>query len=108
SPIFAPWALTVSCPEPYQAYILPNGNERNGAPALRDAYSSSGRRCHKFPTTQAREGSKCLSLICQASDLPRPRTSTTSKERSRGEQNGQAIVVHPSGRQFLVTGYRSA
>jgi len=79
SPIFAPWALTVSCPEPYQAYILPNGNERNGAPALRDAYSSSGRRCHKFPTTQAREGSKCLSPICQASDLPRPRTSTTSK-----------------------------
>src|SRR5205807_8125064 len=30
-------------------------------------------------TTQARESSKCLSPICQASDLPRPRTSTTSK-----------------------------
>src|SRR5262249_12969205 len=31
APLFAPWALTVSYPESYEPYILPDGQEANGA-----------------------------------------------------------------------------
>src|SRR6266704_2217771 len=33
APIFAPWALTVSYPEPYAPYVLPDGTLANGAVA---------------------------------------------------------------------------
>src|SRR5215469_3326641 len=39
-PLFAPWALTASYPEPYQPFVLSDGSLANGASALRDTYSS--------------------------------------------------------------------
>lgn len=107
-PIFAPWALTVSYPEPYQPYILPNGGEANGAPALRETYSALRKA---LPQISYYAASRKLRVFM--ADSPGQRfTETTdvndSKVTVSGEQDGQAIVIHPSAHEFLVAGFRTS
>ncbi len=106
-PIFAPWALTVSYPESNEPYILPDGTEANGASALRDTYSSLGRA---LPQISYYAGTDKLKVFM--SDLPgQAFTKTDNVNEFRvavnGEKSGQAIVIHPTGHQFLLVGYRS-
>jgi hypothetical protein len=107
-PIFAPWALTVSYPEPYEPYILPDGTEGNGAPALRDTYTSLRKALAQISYYAA---SSKLRLFM--ADSPGQRFTETadvngSKVTVSGEHDGQAIVIHPSGHEFLVVGYRTS
>jgi hypothetical protein len=106
-PIYAPWALTVSYPEPYEAYVLPDGTEANGAPALRETYSSIHKALPQvsyYATTD-----KLKVFMAQA---PGQRFSQTEevngfKVTVTGERNGQAIVIHPSDHEFLMVGFRT-
>lgn len=107
-PIFAPWALTTSYPEPYEPYILPDGKEANGAPALRDTYTSLRKA---LPQLSYYAGTGKLRVFM--ADSPGQRFTQTGDVNGdtvtvSGEHDGQAIVIHPSGHTFLVVGYRTS
>jgi hypothetical protein len=107
SPIFAPWALTVSYPKSYAPYVLGDGTLANGAFTLRDAYSSIAKA---LPQVSYYGGTEKLKVFM--SPVPGERFSETadvngSSVTVAGEDNGQAIVIHPAPRQFLFVGYRS-
>jgi hypothetical protein len=105
-PIFAPWALTVSYPESNQPYVLSDGSLANGGFALRDTYLSLAKilpQVSYYATTEK--------LKVFMSPSPGQRFSTTEAVNGftvtvTGENNGQAIVIHPSGHEFLLVGYR--
>lgn len=106
TPIFAPWALTVSFPESYEPYILPDGSEANGASALRETYTSLMKALPQISLYPGTDKQKVF-----MSDLPGQRFTETEavngfKTTVVGDRNGQAIVIHPSGHAFLVLGFR--
>ena len=103
-PIFAPWALTVSYPESNQPYVLNDGTLANGAPALRDTYSSLGRALPQISYYATTDKLKVF-----MSRSPGENFSTTEDVNGfpvtvTGENNGQAIVVHPAAHEFLLVG----
>jgi hypothetical protein len=107
-PIFAPWALTASYPESNEPYILPDGTEANGASALRDTYSSLAK---SLPQISYYATTNKLKVFM--SDLPGQRFTRSEeidgfKVTVGGEHDGQAIVIHPSGHEFLAIGFRTA
>ncbi len=108
APLFAPWALTVSYPERYQPYVLPDGTLAHGAVGLRDAYLSLSKA---LPQISYYAGTDKLKVFM--SPLPGERFSQTEevngfKVTVSGDDNGQAIVIHPSGKEFLLVGYRTS
>jgi len=107
SPIFAPWSLTVSYPESYEPYVMPNGDEANGASALRDAYTSLSKALPQLSYYATTAKVKVF-----MSDLPGHPFAQTADVGGfnvavNGDHDGQAIVIHPGGHDFLVVGYRS-
>jgi hypothetical protein len=107
-PIFAPWALTASYPESNEPYILPDGTEANGASALRDTYSSLAKA---LPQISYYATTNKLEVLM--SDSPGQRFTRTDdidgfEVTVSGENNGQAIVIHLSGHEFLAVGFRTA
>lgn len=106
-PLFAPWALNVSYPESNQPYVLSDGTLANGALALRDTYASLGKALPQisyYATTPALRVFMSLS--------PGQRFSDTADVNGfpvtvSGEDNGQAIVIHPGAHEFLLVGYRA-
>ena len=107
-PIFAPWSLTVSYPESNQPYVLNDGTLANGAFALRDTYSSLAKALPQISYYAATDKLKVF-----MSRSPGQRFSTTETVNGfpvtvAGEDNGQAIVIHPSDHEFLLVGYRSS
>ena len=108
APIFAPWALTVSYPESHEPYVLNDGTLANGAFALRDTYYSLSKA---LPQISYYAGTDKLKVFM--SRLPRQRFSQAedvngSKVTVTGEDNGKAIVIHLSGHEFLLVGYRAS
>ncbi|HET9307986.1 MAG TPA: hypothetical protein VFO46_18355 [Candidatus Sulfotelmatobacter sp.] len=106
-PIYAPWALTVSYPESNQPYVLSDGTLANGAFALRDTYSSFRKALPQIAYYSTTDKLKVF-----MSQSPGQRFSTKEDVNGfpvtvAGGENGQAIVVHPSGHEFLVVGYRA-
>jgi hypothetical protein len=106
APIFAPWALTTSYPETYAPYVLPDGTLGNGAFALREAYASLSKA---LPQVAYYAGTEKLKAFM--SQLPGERFVESAdvngfKVTVTGTDNGQAIVIHLSGRDFLIVGYR--
>jgi hypothetical protein len=107
-PIYAPWALTVSYPESNQPYVLSDGSLANGAYALRDAYTSLGKA---LPQISYYATTNKLKVFISRS--PGLRFSETTNVNGfpvtvTGENDGQAIVIHPSGQEFLILGYRAS
>jgi len=106
APIFAPWALNVSYPTPYQPYVLPDGTLANGAYALRDCYVSLGKALSLISSYAGTDRLKVF-----MSQLPGKRFSTTAdvygaKVTVSGSDDGQAIVIHPTETEFVIIGYR--
>jgi len=105
-PIFAPWALTVSYPESNQPYVLGDGTLANGAFALRDTYSSVMKA---LPQVSYYATTDKLKVFMSASPGQRFATTESVNHLSvsvTGENNGEAIVIHPSGHELLLLGYR--
>jgi hypothetical protein len=107
APIYAPWALTVSYPEPYEPYILPDGTEANGAAALRETYSSLSKALPQISYYAATD--KLKVFMAEAPDQRFSQTQDVNglKVTVTGEHNGQAIVIHPSAYEFLMVGFRA-
>lgn len=106
-PIYAPWALTVSYPESNQPYVLSDGTLANGAFALRDTYSSLRKALPQIAYYSSTDKLKVF-----MSQSPGQRFSMKEDVNGfpvtvAGGENGQAIVIHPSGHEFLVIGYRA-
>ncbi len=106
SPIFAPWALSVSYPAAYSPYVLGDGSLANGAFALRDTYASIAKALAPISYYGGTEKAKAFMSplpgrkFSQTEDVNGIRVSVT------GESNGQAIVIHPAANELLVLGYR--
>jgi len=106
-PIFSPWALIVSYPESNQPYVLSDSTLANGAYALRDTYSSLAKALPQISYYATTDKIKVF-----MSRSPGQRFSTTEivggfPVTVTGENNGQAIVIHPAGHEFLLVGYRA-
>jgi hypothetical protein len=106
APIFAPWALNISYPVPFQPYVQGDGSLANGAGALRDAYRSL-----REALPQVTYYSETEKLRVFMSRLPGQKFSETqeilgAKVVVSGEDNGQAIVIHPAPNEFLIIGFR--
>jgi hypothetical protein len=106
-PIFSPWALTVSYPEPYEPYILPDGNEANGASALRNAYTSLTKALPQISYYAATNKLKVFMSNSPDQHFIQSQDVGGFEVRVEGDHNGQAIVIHASGNEFLAVGYRS-
>jgi len=107
APIFAPWALTVSYPEPYEPYILSDGNEANGAAALRDTYTSLSKAMPQISYYAATNKLKVFMANSPGQRFSQAEDMSGFKVTVSGENDGQAIMVHPDGREFLVVGFRT-
>ncbi len=108
APLFAPWALTVSYPEPYAPYVLKDGTLANGASALREAYSSLSRALPQISYYAGTEKLKVFMSSRPGQQFSQSEEVNGFKVTVSGEENGQAIVIHPSGHEFLLVGYRSS
>jgi hypothetical protein len=107
-PIFAPWALTASYPEPYEPYILPNGKEANGAAALRDTYTSLRKALPQISYYAKTDKLRVFMADSPGQHFKQTAEVNGSKVTVGGEHDGEAIVIHPSGHEFLLAGYRTS
>ena len=87
--------------------MLEDGALANGAFALRDAYSSIAKA---LPQVSYYAGTEKLKVFM--APVPGERFSETATVNGgpvtvAGEDNGQAIVIHPAPRHFLFVGYHS-
>jgi hypothetical protein len=106
SPLFAPWALSISYPALYQPYVLPDGALANGAPALREAYVALGKA---LPAAAYFGGTDRAAVFM--SNLPGERFSETRliggiEITVSGEDNAQAIAIRPAADEIIIAGYR--
>jgi hypothetical protein len=106
APIFAPWALTVSYPEPYEPYILSDGSEANGANALRETYSSLDKALAQVSYYAGTDKLKVFMANSPGERFTQSGDVNGAVVTVTGEHDGQAIVIHPSGHEWLVIGYR--
>src|SRR5215469_15565418 len=107
-PLFAPWALTASYPEPYQPYILSDGREANGAPTLRETYTALGKALPQISYYAASGKLRVFMAYSPGQRFTETTDINDAKVTVSGEHDGQAIVIHPSGHEFLIVGYRAS
>jgi hypothetical protein len=107
-PIYAPWALTVSYPEDYQPYVLKDGTLANGASALRETYSSLSKALPQVTYYATTNKLKVFMAQSPGERFSRTEDINGFKVTVSGELNGQAIVIHPFGHEFLAVGFRSS
>jgi hypothetical protein len=108
APIFAPWSLTASYPEPYEPYVLKDGNLANGAFALRETYTSLSKALPQITYYATTDKLKVFMSHSSGQRFTQTEEVNGFKLTVSGEHNGQAIVIHPSQHHFLAVGYRSS
>jgi hypothetical protein len=108
APIFAPWSLTASYPEPYEPYVLKDGNLANGAFALRETYTSLSKALPQITYYATTDKLKVFMSHSSGQRFTQTEEVNGFKLTVSGERNGQAIVIHPSQHHFLAVGYRSS
>ena len=106
SPLFAPWALSWSCPTDGEPYVQKDGTLANGAFALREAYTAirkGGPAIAQFGGTE-----RAKVFLAQ---MPGYRFKETKNVAGivvtvSGVNNGQAIAIRPADSELLVVGFR--
>ncbi len=106
APLFAPWALNISYPAPYQPYVLSDGSLANGAFRLRDCYTALRR---SLPLIASRATTDDLAVFL--SNRPGEEFTTWKDLRGvrlsvSGAGDGQAIGVATGPTEFFIAGYR--
>jgi hypothetical protein len=106
APIFAPWALSVSYPTPFEPYATGEGTLANGAHALRDTYVTLGKALSPI---SFHAGTGKLKVFM--SQVPGQPFSTESdlggvKLQVSGSHDGQAIVIRPTPGELVIAGFR--
>ncbi|MGD0481556.1 MAG: beta-galactosidase [Terracidiphilus sp.] len=104
-PIFAPWSLTMSYPESRQPYLLPDGRLSNGAFQLRDAYQSLEKALPQILLYAGTDKLKVFQAPTRGQQLSVTDTVNGLPLHITGSSDGQAIVIHPAEKQFLIVGY---
>ena len=107
APIFAPWALNISYPKNYASYVLPDGSLANGSFALRDAYSSISQALPQISYYAATGKLKVFMSRSPGQKFSQTEDVNGFRVTVTGEDNGQAIIIHPAGHEFLIVGYRA-
>jgi hypothetical protein len=107
-PIYAPWALTVSYPEDYEPYVLKDGTLGNGASALRETYSSLSKALPQIAYYATTNKLKVFMASSPGEHFSQTGEVQRFKVTVSGDLNGQAIIIHPSGYEFLAVGFRSS
>ncbi len=106
SPVFAPWALNISYPTPFQPYVKPDGAIANGGPDLRDCYQTLQNIMvpvsHYGGTSQL----KVFMAVQPGQKFSDTRDLGGRKITVQGQDNGQAIVIHMGDNEYLAAGYR--
>lgn len=105
-PIFAPWALSDSYPIPFQPYVLPDGSLANGAIALRDTYLPLRAALPQITSYAGTEKLKVFMSRLAGEKFSETKDINGAKVLVSGEDNGQAIVIHPAPDEFILVGYR--
>jgi hypothetical protein len=108
APIFAPWALNVSYPGPYAPYVLKDGSLANGAFALRDAYTSINQALPQISYYAGTDKLKVFMARTPGQRFVQTEDVGGFRVTVIGEDNGQAMVIHPAEREFIIVGYRSS
>jgi hypothetical protein len=112
APIFAPWALHVSYPTPFEPYVLEDGTIAHGGPALRDCYLSLQKA---LPLIAYFAGTGKLAVFMspfpgeghsEIRDVNGAEVRFSNAPWGTHESDGQAIVIHPAENEFLIVGYR--
>lgn len=106
SPLFTPWSLIISVPQKNEPYVLSNGELAHGAYNLAEAYEVLN---EALPAISYWGGTPHARVFL--SNLP----NTPFSKRVlmgdisvtvAGDDNGQAIVLQPSGHELILIGYR--
>jgi len=106
APLFAPWALNISYPTSFQPYVLPDGTFAHGAPALRECYASLSKALPQISYYAGTEKLKVFLSRLPGRSFAETKDVNGAKVTVAGEQDGQAIVIHPLPNEFLIVGYR--
>jgi len=106
APLFAPWALDISYPTPFRPYVLADGSIANGGPGLRDCYTSIGKAMEQISTYAGTDRLKVFMSSRPGQEFSIIQDIRGSKVTVSGQDNGQAIVIHPAPNEFWVVGYR--
>lgn len=106
SPLFAPWALSSSCPTDGEPYVQRDGTLANGAFALREAYVA------------IRKGGPCIAQFGGTerakvflAEMPGYRFNERKNVAGiavtvSGVNNAQAMAVRPAENEVLIVGFR--
>jgi hypothetical protein len=106
APIFAPWALNTSAPGWYQPYVLEDGTLAYGAYALRDCYASLSKALSQIAYFAGTEKLKVFMAHLPGQNFSSIKDVNGAKVKVGGDDNGQAIAIHPEPGEFLIVGYR--
>lgn len=105
APLFAPLALTMSYPEIGGPYVSHDGRLANGAFELRDAYQSLESALPQILTYAGTDKLKVIQAPVAGEPFSKSETINGLTLSISGSADGQAIVIHPFEKQFLVVGY---
>lgn len=107
APIFAPWAINVSYPTPYEPYVLDDGSLANGAVALQEAYQVISLAMSPLALFAGTDSLKVFMGISPGERFDTTRDLNGAKVTGQGRGDGQLIVVRPKENEFIICGYRS-
>ncbi len=106
APVFAPWALNTSTPTWYQPYVLEDGTLAHGAYALRDCYTSLTKALSQIAYFAGTDKLKVFMAHLPGQSFSGIKDVNGTKVKVGGEDNGQALIIHPEPSEFLIVGYR--
>lgn len=106
APIFAPWALNVSYPIPFQPYVLEDGTIANGGLGLQECYKSINNAMIPITYYAGTDKLKVFMGVQPGEKFIETRNINGTKVTVGGRDNGQAIIIHPNEDEFLIIGYR--
>lgn len=106
SPIFAPWALNVSYPAPYQPYVTENGTIANGGYELRDCYQTLGKILAPVARYGGTERLKVFMAIQPEQKFSDIQDLGGCQVSVQGQDNSQAIVIYAGNHEYIAAGYR--
>lgn len=107
TPIFSPWCLTVSYPETYQPYLAADGELANGAAAFHESVQALSLALPPILTYAGTDKLSVFQAPAIGQDYSAERTVNGLTVSMNESRDGQAIVIHPDGKQLLIVGYRT-
>lgn len=107
TPIFSPWCLTVSYPEPYQPYLSADGKLENGAPSFHEAIQALSLALPPILTYAGTEKIRVFQAPAIGQSYSANETVNGLTLSMNENRDGQAIVIHPTPKQLLIVGYRT-